>query len=169
MTNDHPDVRAAVAAVEARTKKLLAINGKRTPDSFHRELGQIIWDYCGMARTEAGLKKALELIPVLREQFWSDVKILGSGEGLNQTLEKAGRLADFFELGELMCRDALERAESCGGHFREESQTPDGEAKRDDSQYSHVAAWEWKDNGPQVLHKEALEFEYVKPSQRNYA
>jgi succinate dehydrogenase / fumarate reductase, flavoprotein subunit len=169
VSNDHPEVRAAVAAVEARTNKLLSINGTRTPDSFHRELGQIIWDYCGMARTEAGLKKALELIPVLREQFWSDVRIVGSGEGLNQTLEKAGRLADFFELGELMCRDALERAESCGGHFREESQTPDGEALRDDSKYTHVAAWEWKENAPSVLHKEALDFEYVKPSQRNYA
>lgn len=169
VSTDHPEVRAAVAAVEARTKQLLSINGKRTPDSFHRELGQIIWDYCGMARTETGLRKALELIPALREQFWKDVKILGTGEGLNQTLEKAGRLADFFELGELMCRDALERSESCGGHFREESQTPDGEAMRDDSKYSHVSAWEWKDNGPPVLHKEALEFEYVKPSQRNYA
>jgi succinate dehydrogenase / fumarate reductase, flavoprotein subunit len=166
---DHPEVRAAVAAVEARTQKLLSVNGRRTPDSFHRELGQIIWDYCGMARTSEGLQKALQLIPALREQFWNDVKIVGSGEGLNQTLEKAGRLADFFELGELMCRDALERAESCGGHFREESQTPDGEARRDDSRYSHVSAWEWKDNGAPVLHKEALDFEYVKPSQRNYA
>jgi succinate dehydrogenase / fumarate reductase flavoprotein subunit len=166
---DHPQVRATLAETEARVKKLLSINGKRTPDSFHRELGHIIWDYCGMARTEAGLKKALELIPALREEFWQNLRVVGTGEGLNQTLEKAGRLADFFELGELMCRDALERAESCGGHFREESQTPDGEAMRDDANFSHVSAWEWKDGAPHVLHKEQLEFEYVKPSQRNYA
>jgi succinate dehydrogenase / fumarate reductase, flavoprotein subunit len=169
ITNDHPQVKATLSEVEARTKKFLSIGGKRTPDSFHRELGQIIWDYCGMARTESGLKTALEKIPALREEFWQNLRVLGTGEGLNQTLEKAGRVADFFELGELMCRDALERAESCGGHFREESQTPDGEAKRNDETYTHVSAWEWKDGGAPVLHKEALEFEYVKPSQRNYA
>ena len=169
VTNDHPQVKATLAEVEARTKRFLSIGGKRTPDSFHRELGQIIWDYCGMARNEAGLKKALELIPALREEFWQNLRVLGAGEGLNQTLEKAGRVADFFELGELMCRDALERAESCGGHFREESQTPDGEAKRDDANFTHVSAWEWKDGAAPVLHKEALDFEYVKPTQRNYA
>ena len=168
ISEEHPEVRAVVAEVDARVNKLLTIGGKRTPDSFHRELGQIIWEYCGMARNADGLKTAMSKIPALREEFWSNLKVAGTGEGLNQTLEKAGRLADFFELGELMCRDALEREESCGGHFRDEHQTPEGEAKRDDERFSHVSAWEWRATGGPVLHKENLDFEYVKPTQRSY-
>jgi len=138
-------------------------------DSYHRELGKIMWEYCGMGRTASGLKTALERIPALREQYWSDVKVLGTGEELNQSLEKAGRVADFIELAELMCLDALERNESCGGHFREEYQTPDGEAARDDEHYSYAAAWEFTGVGRSpVLHKEPLSFEYVHPTQRSY-
>jgi succinate dehydrogenase / fumarate reductase flavoprotein subunit len=155
--------------VKQRTQKLLDINGTRSVDSFHRELGNIMWEYCGMSRTEEGLKHALKLIPELREQFWNDVRVLGSGDELNQELEKAGRVADFIELGELMCRDALERAESCGGHFREESQTPDGEALRNDDEYCYVSAWEHMGDPSQaVLHKENLEFENVKLATRSY-
>ena len=144
-------------------------NGKRTVDSFHKELGKIMWDFCGMARNETGLKKALQRIPELREEFWRDVRVLGKNEEINQSLEKAGRVADFLELGELMCRDALERKESCGGHFREESQTADGEAKRDDDNYAYVAAWEWLgEAGKAELHKEPLTFEEVKLTQRSY-
>ncbi len=169
VSTDHPEVKAAVEAVEARVSKLLSIGGKRTPDSFHRELGQIVWDNCGMSRTADGLKDAIAKIPALREEFWSNLCVPGSGSELNQTLEKAGRVADFFELAELMCRDALAREESCGGHFREEHQTPEGEARRDDEHYTHVAAWEWKGEGNEPeLHKEALTFEYVKPTQRSY-
>jgi len=166
---DCPEAKEAFSNVECVTKKLLNGNGKRTVDSFHRELGKIIWDYCGMARNAAGLKKALGLIPPLREEFWKNVKVLGSNEEFNQSLEKAGRVADFLELGELMCLDALNRNESCGGHFREEYQTPDGEAQRDDTNYSYVAAWEFKGTGiAPVMHKEPLNFEYVHPSQRSY-
>ena len=169
LAEDHPAVRAAVEEVEQRIRKLMSINGRRTPDSFHRELGHIIWDYCGMARNEAGLKQALARIPELREEFWQNLKLVGSAESINQSLEKAGRVADFLELGELMCRDALERRESCGGHFREEHQTPEGEAQRDDVNFTHVSAWEWKgpDTAP-VMHREELDFEYVKPTQRSY-
>jgi succinate dehydrogenase / fumarate reductase flavoprotein subunit len=128
-----------------------------------------MWEYCGMARDAAGLKKALELIPQLREEFWRDVRIPGAGAELNQTLEHAGRLADFLELGELMCRDALHREESCGGHFRTEHQTPDGEALRDDDHFAYVAAWEWMGEGkPQQLNKEPLVYENIKLSQRSY-
>jgi succinate dehydrogenase / fumarate reductase flavoprotein subunit len=128
-----------------------------------------MWDFCGMARTAEGLKHALSLIPPLREQYWSDVRVLGDGEELNQSLEKAGRVADFFELAELICRDALDRNESCGGHFREEYQTPEGEAARDDEHYAYAAAWEFRGVGQTpVLHKEPLTFEYVHPSQRSY-
>jgi succinate dehydrogenase / fumarate reductase, flavoprotein subunit len=166
---DHADVKAAKKAVKERQKKLLGIDGKRTVDSFHRELGHLCWEYCGMARNEAGLSEALEKLAALREEFWENVKVPGSGEELNQELEKAGRVADFIELGELMVRDALERRESCGGHFREESAYDDGEAKRDDENFRHVAAWEFKGVGETpALHKEALEFEYVKLSQRSY-
>lgn len=166
---DAPAVKEAVANTGAITKKLLNGNGTRTVDSFHRELGRIVWDYCGMARNEAGLKKALTLIPALREEFWKNVKVLGTNEEFNQSLEKAGRVADFFELAELMCRDALERNESCGGHFREEFQTPEGEALRDDEHYSYVAAWEYQGEGvTPALKKEPLTFEYVHPSQRSY-
>jgi succinate dehydrogenase / fumarate reductase flavoprotein subunit len=162
-------VAEAESGVRAQIDRLLSIDGDRTVDSFHRELGQIMWEHCGMERTEGGLRKALELIPALREEFWRRVKVPGDGEGLNQSLEKAGRVADFFELAELMCVDALHRAESCGGHFRGESQTEDGEAKRDDDNFAYVGAWEWAGQGePPVLRKEALEFEYVKPSQRSY-
>ncbi|HKU44738.1 MAG TPA: fumarate reductase/succinate dehydrogenase flavoprotein subunit [Polyangiales bacterium] len=163
------EAREALDSVKQRVSKLLGIQGKRSADSFHRELGKICWDFCGMARTADGLKQALARIPALREEFWQNVRVPGSGTELNQNLEKAGRVADFLEFGELMCTDALQREESCGGHFREEHQTPDGEAKRDDSRFMYVAAWEWKgvDQAP-VMHKEQLEFEYVKPTQRSY-
>lgn len=165
----HPAVKEVVDEVTARTQKLLSIQGTRSVDSFHRELGNIMWEYCGMSRTEAGLKKALELIPALREQFWSDVRVLGSGSELNQELEKAGRVADFIELAELMCRDALNRAESCGGHFREESQTDEGEALRNDDDYCYVAAWEYMgDPSSAVLHREQLVFENVQLATRSY-
>ena len=138
-------------------------------DSFQRELGKMVWEYCGMSRTADGLKQALSQIPELRERYWRDVRVLGSGDELNQSLEKAGRVGDFFELAELMCLDALDRNESCGGHFREEYQTPEGEAKRDDQNYTYVAAWEFQGEGAEpVLHKEPLDFEYVHPSQRSY-
>jgi succinate dehydrogenase / fumarate reductase flavoprotein subunit len=165
----HPAVREAEANVNDTVKRLLSAKGTRSVDSYHRELGKIMWEYCGMARSATGLKFALQQIPELREQFWRDVKVLGTGEELNQSLEKAGRVADFFELAELMCLDALERNESCGGHFREEYQTPDGEAQRDDEHYAYVAAWEYAGAGqPPQLHKEPLTFEYVHPSQRSY-
>ncbi|SBT39373.1 fumarate reductase/succinate dehydrogenase flavoprotein subunit [Micromonospora narathiwatensis] len=164
----HPEVVAARAAVEERIQKLLSINGDRTVDSFHRELGQIMWEHCGMERSEAGLRKAIDEIRALREQFWQRVRVPGDGEGLNQSLEKAGRVADFFELAELMCIDALHREESCGGHFRAEHQTPDGEAQRDDDRFAYVAAWEYTGTGQPVLHKEDLQFEYVHPTQRSY-
>ncbi|MCX6631283.1 MAG: fumarate reductase/succinate dehydrogenase flavoprotein subunit [Candidatus Solibacter sp.] len=165
----HAAAREAESDVQAVTRKLLDAKGKRSVDSYHRELGKIMWEHCGMARNTEGLKHALALIPPLREQYWSDVKVLGSGEELNQSLEKAGRVADFFELAELMCRDALERNESCGGHFREEYQTPEGEAARDDENFAYAAAWGFQGVGqPPVLHKEPLTFEYVHPSQRSY-
>jgi succinate dehydrogenase flavoprotein subunit len=165
----HPECRRVEAEVAAYTRRLLDINGKRTVDSFHRELGKLMWDYCGMARNRSGLQKALERIPQLRAEFWRDVNVPGSDTELNQALEKAGRVADFLELGELMCRDALHREESCGGHFREEFQTEDGEALRDDEHFAFVAAWEYKgpDKTPE-LHKEPLEFEYVHLAQRSY-
>lgn len=166
---NHPDVVAAVQQVKERMDKFLSIKGSRSPDSFHRELGQIMWDYCGMGRTKEGLETALQKIPKLREEFWSNLRVLGNGDELNVSLEKAGRVADFLELGELMCRDALTREESCGGHFREESQTEDGEAKRDDERFQFVSAWEFTgDVSSPALHKEELKFEYVKPSQRSY-
>jgi succinate dehydrogenase / fumarate reductase flavoprotein subunit len=165
----HAAFREAEAGVADRTKRLLATKGSRTVDSFHRELGSIMWEYCGMARNEAGLKTALEKIPKLREEFWRDVNVPGSADTLNQALEKAGRVADFFELAELMCLDALHRKESCGGHFREEYQTPDGEALRDDEHFAYVAAWEFAGDGKApVLNKEPLEFEYVHLAQRSY-
>ncbi len=166
---DAPEVRAAVADVAARTRRLLGVRGKRTVASFHRELGQIMWEYCGMARSAEGLRTALELIPKLREEFWRDVMVPGEGAELNQTLEHAGRVADFLELGELMCRDALYREESCGGHFRLEHQTADGEARRDDEHFAHVAAWEYAGEGATpVLNKEPLVYENIKLSQRSY-
>jgi len=166
---DHPDVMATEAAVKARIEKLLSIKGTKSPTHFHRELGKIMWEYCGMARNEEGLKKALELIPKLREAFWKDVRVLGENESLNQSLEMAARVADFLELGELMCLDALQRRESCGGHFREEFQTEDGEALRDDENFCHVAVWEFKGEGQApVRHIEPLTFENVHLATRSY-
>jgi succinate dehydrogenase / fumarate reductase, flavoprotein subunit len=169
VSDGHPECRAVAEGVEARAKKLLSIKGKRTVESFHRELGKILWDHCGMTRNQAGLRHALEQIPQLRAEYWRNVNVPGSGGDLNQSLEKAGRVADFFELGELLCRDALERNESCGGHFREEYQTPDGEALRDDEKFSHVAAWQYQgEDKPPLRNTEALVFDYVHPSQRSY-
>jgi succinate dehydrogenase / fumarate reductase flavoprotein subunit len=169
LDTSHAAFRDAETQVTCQTKRLLEIKGTRSVDSFHRDLGRLLWEYCGMARTAEGLRFALEKIPALREQFWRDVKVLGAGEELNQSLEKAGRVGDFFELAELMCLDALERNESCGGHFREEYQTPDGEALRNDQEYSYVAAWQYRGEGrAPELHKEPLRFDYVHPSQRSY-
>jgi succinate dehydrogenase / fumarate reductase flavoprotein subunit len=166
---DVPAAKEAAANAANITKKLLNGTGTRTVDSFHRELGKIVWDHCGMARNEAGLKKALSLIPPLRDEFWKNVRVLGINEEFNQSLEKAGRVADFFELAELMCLDALDRNESCGGHFREEHQTPEGEALRDDANYSYAAAWQYQgQQSSPSLTKEPLTFNYVKPSQRSY-
>jgi succinate dehydrogenase / fumarate reductase flavoprotein subunit len=169
VNESHPDVRNAVACVQQTVQKLLSIKGKRTVDSYHRELGKVVWDYCGMSRTAEGLTHAISQIRSLRDEYWENVNVPGSGEDLNQSLEKAGRVADFFELAELMCIDARERNESCGGHFREEHQTSEGEAQRDDEKYSYVAAWGYRGYGnyPE-LSKEPLEFEYVHPSQRSY-
>ncbi len=165
----HAAFKSAEREVAERTKKLLSIEGKRTVMSFHRELGKIMWDYCGMSRNEAGLKTALQRVVQLRDEFWRDVNVPGSDVELNQALEKAGRVADFFELAELMCLDALHRRESCGGHFREEFQTPDGEALRDDEHVAYVASWEYAgENESAILNKEPLVFENVKLSQRSY-
>ena len=161
---DHAVFRDAEAEVSDRVRGLLATAGKQSVDRFHRELGRIMWDHCGMARNGPGLKQAIAEIAALREHYHSDVRVLGDGASLNQSLEKAGRVADFFELAELMCRDALEREESCGCHFRDEHQTPDHEALRNDEDFSHVAAWEY----PGVLHREPLTFQYVHPTQRSY-
>ena len=167
---DHAEFKAMEKAVAERAKKLMSIDGKRTPADFHRALGKIMWDKVGMGRTKKGLTEAIAEIQALREEFWKDVKVTGGGAELNQTLERAGRVADFIELGELMARDALHREESCGGHFREEHQTPDGEAKRDDANFSYAAAWEWKgEDRPQELHKEPLTFDNVHLAERNYA
>ncbi len=165
----HPEFRLVEAEVSARTRTFLEVGGTRTVDSFHRELGRLMWDKCGMSRNAAGLREALERLPVLRAEFWRNVNVPGSDAELNQALEKAGRVADFLELGELMCRDALHREESCGGHFREEYQTEDGEAQRDDSRFAYVAAWGYEGvDRPSALHKEPLEFEYVHLAQRSY-
>jgi len=166
---DQPEFQAAKRGVADNTKQLLGIDGKRTVDSFHRELGLVLWEDCGMARNAAGLKRALGRIPEIREEFWKNVNVPGSDAELNQALEKAGRVADFLEFAELMCTDALHREESCGGHFREEYQTPDGEAQRDDSRFAYAAAWEFRGvgNSP-VLCKEPLTFEYVALTQRSY-
>jgi len=168
-TTEGEAFRAARAEVEERVRRLLAGSGKRSADSFLRELGRLMWDKCGIARNAAGLEEAMQRIPELAEEFWADLRVLGTPGGINQELEKAGRVADFFELAELMCRDALQRYESCGGHLREEHQTPDGEALRNDAEFSYVAAWEWKGAwAAPALHKEPLRFEAVEPSQRSY-
>ncbi|MGE0588175.1 MAG: fumarate reductase/succinate dehydrogenase flavoprotein subunit [Cyclobacteriaceae bacterium] len=169
VSTDRPEFKEAMENVNGRVSKLLGIKGKKTVDQLHRELGLTMWDYCGMSRTEEGLKTAKKKIQELRAEFWENVNVVGGSGELNQELEKAGRVADFMELGELMVDDALNRSESCGGHFREESQTPEGEAKRKDDEFSYVSAWEYKgDNQQEVLHKEELIFENVKLTQRSY-
>ncbi|HEX3552373.1 MAG TPA: fumarate reductase/succinate dehydrogenase flavoprotein subunit [Thermoanaerobaculia bacterium] len=169
LTTETDAFRATEADVQERIQRLLSINGKRSADSFHRELGRIVWDYCGITRNAGGLKKALELIPALREEFWSNLRLLGGADQLNQELEKANRVGDYFELAELMCLDALDRDESCGSHLREEHQDEFGEALRDDAHYSYVASWQWNGVGKApTLNKEPLDFEFVKPTQRSY-
>ncbi|MDQ3291652.1 MAG: succinate dehydrogenase (quinone) flavoprotein subunit, partial [Bacteroidota bacterium] len=165
----HPAFNEAEQQVVSRVNKFLSTNGTKTVDQYHKELGLLMWDYCGMARNAEGLQFAKQKIRELREDFWRNVRVLGENEELNMTLEKAGRVADFLELGELMVDDALNRNESCGGHFREEYQTPENEALRDDANYAYVAAWEYTgDNQPANLHKEELNFENVKLTQRSY-
>ncbi len=169
VSTDRPEFKEAMEKVNDKVNKLLSIKGKKTVDQFHRELGLTMWEHCGMSRTEEGLKAGKKKIQELRKEFWENVNVVGGSGELNQELEKAGRVADFMELSELMVDDALHRTESCGGHFREESQTPEGEAKRKDDEFSYVAAWEYKgDNQPEVLHKEELKFENVKLTQRSY-
>ena len=169
VTTEAPEFKEAETSAAERISKLLSIKGKRTVDEFHRDLGLLLWDKCGMSRNEAGLKEALKQIPVIREEFWNNVIVSGNGETLNQSLEKAGRVADFLEFAELLVLDALERSESCGGHFREESQTEEGEALRDDDHFCHVSAWEWSGTGKApVLHKEPLNFEEVHLARRSY-
>ncbi len=169
VAEDNAEVRGTLEEVESRIGRLLALDGDRTINSFHKELGRIVWDNCGMGRNATGLKEALEKIPVLRQEFWENAKVVGEGESINQTLERAGRVADFLELAEVMCLDALVREESCGGHFRDEHQTPEGEARRDDENFTHVTVWEYAgaDTAPRE-HREPLEFENVPPTQRSY-
>ncbi|MHC1730745.1 MAG: fumarate reductase/succinate dehydrogenase flavoprotein subunit [Bacteroidales bacterium] len=165
---DTPEFQEAEERAVERINRLLSIKGKQTATDFHKKLGKIMWDHCGMTRTEAGLTEALKLIRELREEFWKDLLVSGSADELNQELEKAGRVADFMELGELMVTDALNRRESCGAHFREESQTPDHEALRNDEEYAYVAAWEYNNDQPAILNKEELKFEFVELKQRSY-
>ncbi|MEM1333516.1 MAG: fumarate reductase/succinate dehydrogenase flavoprotein subunit, partial [Actinomycetota bacterium] len=167
--SSHEAFAAAEDEARARFKGYMEIGGTRSPDYFHRELGKIIWDYCGMDRNQVGLEKAISEIPALYEEFKNDVRVTGSDTSLNQTLEKVGRIDDFFELGMLMCQDALTREESCGGHFRSEYQTEDGEAVRNDDSYAHVTAWEWSgDYTAPIEHREPLEYEVVKFQTRSY-
>jgi succinate dehydrogenase / fumarate reductase flavoprotein subunit len=169
MSSDHAAFNAVESEVEERIGQLLSVDGKRTVDSLHRELGHICWEYCGMSRQATGLSTAIEKIQALGQEFWENVRVPGSGKDLNQSLEKAGRVADYFELAELMCRDALRREESCGTHFREEHQSVEGEAVRKDEDFSHVAAWEFGGAaGAPTMHKEVLHFENVPLSQRSY-
>ena len=169
VSTEHPSFQQSEDEIATRLKHLLGIKGKRTVDSIHQELGKLMWDHCGLVRNEHGLKEALAGVSAIREEFWHNIKVLGSNDELNQALEKAGRVADFIELAQLMCLDALERAESCGSHFREEFQTSDGEAQRDDKRFCNVSAWEYTDDQRQpVLHKEKLDFEYVPLTQRSY-
>jgi succinate dehydrogenase / fumarate reductase, flavoprotein subunit len=166
---DHPAFAAAEQAVADRVQRVLAVDGTRTVDSFHRELGTIMIEHCGMVRSRAGLEEAIAAIGTLREEYWNDVRVLGDAGSFNQSLERAGRVADFLELGELMCRDALDREESCGGHFRVEHQTAEGEAQRDDVNQLHVSAWEWHGtDAPPERHKEPLHFDEVHLAQRSY-
>jgi succinate dehydrogenase / fumarate reductase flavoprotein subunit len=169
VTTDHEAFAAAEAHVQERITRLLTVRGSKTPRELHRELGRLLWDEVGMSRTDAGLRRALARIPQLRDEFWQNVSVPGDPNNLNKNLEYAGRVADYLEFAELLALDALERTESCGGHFREESQTPEGEAQRDDANFAYVSAWEFTGVGSRpVLHKEPLAFEYVKPSQRSY-
>jgi succinate dehydrogenase / fumarate reductase flavoprotein subunit len=169
VSTDHAEFRAAEQGVADLTNRLLSIKGKHTTTALHRELGKVMWEYCGMARNASGLTHAIGRIQELRDEFWKNVNVLGDNDGMNQALENAGRIADYLELGELMCRDALHREESCGGHFREEYQTEEGEAQRRDDIFSYAAAWEYTGPGTEpALHKEPLTFEYVKPAQRSY-
>jgi succinate dehydrogenase / fumarate reductase flavoprotein subunit len=169
ITTDHDAFREAADNAQGQITRLLSIKGNRGIREIHRELGRILWDDVGMARTEASLKRALGAIPKLRDEFWHSVSVPGSNDNMNQSLEYAGRVADYLEFAELLALDALQRRESCGGHFREESQTPDGEALRDDEHFMYVAAWEFKGVGkPPELHKESLQFDEVHPSQRSY-
>ncbi len=166
---DHEAFKTAEAEVRNRYQRYLDIKGTRSPDWFHREVGKIIWDYCGMERTEQGLEKALSELPPLYEEFQKDLRVTGDGASINQTLEKAGRVDDFFQLGMLMCKDALDRRESCGGHFRAEYQDDEGEAQRDDENFAHVAAWEWTgDPMNATRHVEELEFETIHLAKRSY-
>jgi succinate dehydrogenase / fumarate reductase flavoprotein subunit len=169
ISTDRPEFKEAETKVQGIISKLLNIKGKKTVDHLHRDLGHIMWEYCGMSRTDAGLRTAKGKIQALKKEFWSNVNVLGGSSELNQELEKAMRVADFIELGELMVDDALDRTESCGGHFREESATPDGEAQRKDDEYMYVAAWQFTgEDQPEVLHREELIYETVKPTQRSY-
>ena len=168
ISTDHPAFQEAEQAVSGRIQQLMNIQGKQTVESFHKRLGKIMWDECGMARSAEGLQKAIEDIRQLKKEFWSDVRIPGTIDSMNPELDKANRVADFIELGELMCIDALQREESCGGHFREEHQTEEGEALRHDDRYMYVSAWELKGEHNWELHKENLDYEVVKPSQRSY-
>ena len=165
---EHGESRAALQRVRDRIGRLLNSKGHRTATSFHREVGKLLWNHCGMSRNEEGLKSALTSIPALREEFWRDVMVPGSGQAFNQELEYAGRVADYLEFAELLCHDALHRKESCGAHFREEYQTDEGEAQRDDSRFAHVAAWEYREGASPILHKEPLAFEFVRPTRRSY-
>jgi succinate dehydrogenase / fumarate reductase flavoprotein subunit len=166
---DNPSFDQALNSAKDRISKILSVNGNKTADEFHKELGKIMWDNVGMARNEKGLKKTLQDIPKLKEEFWKNLKVTGVSENINNELEKANRVADLLELGELMALDALERKESCGGHFREESQTEENEAKRDDENFAHVAAWEYQGEGkPPIRNVEELKFENVKLTQRSY-
>jgi len=168
ISTSHPEFEAAEAKVKNRLEKLKNINGSQSVESFHKRLGKIIWDKCGMARNEEGLNQAIAEIQALKKEFWSDVKIPGEINEMNLELDKAGRVADFIELGELMCLDALTRNESCGGHFREEFQSPDGEALRDDANFMFVSAWKYQSESQWELQKEELLYDVVKPSQRSY-
>ena len=169
VSTDQQEFKDAVSLVTERVKTLMNINGKRSADSFHKELGHIMWDKCGMARNREGLEAAIQKIPEIKQEFWENLRIPGSGDRLNPELEKAGRVADFLEFGELMCRDALQREESCGGHFREEHQTAEGEATRNDEDFAHAAVWEFKgETAVPERHKEELSFENVKLVTRSY-
>jgi succinate dehydrogenase / fumarate reductase flavoprotein subunit len=169
LATNHSEFEKANKNVAERVEKLLAINGKQPVNEIHKKLGKVLWDFVGMGRNEQGLKKALKLIPEIREEFWKDAKVVGESDNLSLELEKAGRIADFLELAELLTFDALDRKESCGGHFREECQTPEGEALRNDKKYAYASAWEFTGDGKKPkLNKELLTFEYVKPSERSY-